>query len=490
MVSQTQRRTIFSLAVSLLAATSASSARLEVHPTNPRWLTLDNGQTATVLTGAHTWSIFQDYEGDEPFPAIKYMRGIADLGHNFTRGWFWEDGYYSPLPYVLDNGGYRLSGPYSQRYLARLRQRIKAARKRGLITSVMLFQGWSMDTRSGFRDPDPWPRHPYNRANTSESVSKQQAALHIGLAQQQQLDYVSFVARKLCREPNIIWEISNETHSNSLGSPSASNWQNNILSHLQSECGKRPTWVSCPIQTTMSSAERQQMTDVMMGMSSDIVTPCRPTVEAVVNPEVADGRKVIIADTDHFDPDDVSPEWVWKAFLRGQHPIFMDLTGELTWWEGDQWDPTELRWKRVRRALGEVQELVAAVEKTRSETAESGLGEMAPQAKPGGRPGHRTRPTDSPWALYSSNRPCPKQKSGACKKARANGEELLIYAEPGSSITVCRLEKQAKYSFRWKKTTRRGYLGASDTAVAGGKGCLKLKNPSDIFAVVHIEKSL
>ena len=41
--------------------------------------------------------------------------------------------------------------------------------------------------------------------------------------------YVSFVAGRLCSEPNLIWEIANEAHPESLGNPRASNWQENIL---------------------------------------------------------------------------------------------------------------------------------------------------------------------------------------------------------------------------------------------------------------------
>ena len=42
------------------------------------------------------------------------------------------------------------------------------------------------------------------------------------------------------------------------------------------------------------------------------------------NPPVNDGRKVIIADTDHLGGIWGTPQWVWKCFLRGLNPIFMD----------------------------------------------------------------------------------------------------------------------------------------------------------------------
>ena len=240
---------VFLVGVSQLAAAGPGSAfRLQAHPENPRWLTADGGTSALVLSGAHSWSLFQDYFFAAPFGFRGYLGDLRRLDHNFTRGWYFEDGYYSPLPYARDGRIYRLSPPYESRYVKRLKQRIRAARKRGLFVSVMLFQGWSMDRRDGFRDPDPWPEHPYNRINTSERVTKEKAALHIGLAQEQQLEYVSYIARSLCREPNIIWEIVNEAHPNSLGSERASNWQKRCSSLHKTVCEVRDrcfvAWIS------------------------------------------------------------------------------------------------------------------------------------------------------------------------------------------------------------------------------------------------------
>ena len=40
---------------------------------------------------------------------------------------------------------------------------------------------------------------------------------------------------------------------------------------------------------------------------------------------VADGRKVVISDTDHYAPGAGDALWAWKSFLRGHHPILMDF---------------------------------------------------------------------------------------------------------------------------------------------------------------------
>ena len=57
-----------------------------------------------------------------------------------------------------------------------------------------------------------------------------------------------------------------------------------------------------------------------------------PGVEAVnedfcVDPPVLDGRKVVFADTDHLGGIWGTPQWVWKSFMRGHNPIFMDNYG-------------------------------------------------------------------------------------------------------------------------------------------------------------------
>jgi hypothetical protein len=43
------------------------------------------------------------------------------------------------------------------------------------------------------------------------------------------------------------------------------------------------------------------------------------------DPPVADGRKVVISDTDHYAPGGGDALWAWKSFLRGHHPILMDF---------------------------------------------------------------------------------------------------------------------------------------------------------------------
>ncbi|MDX1502666.1 MAG: hypothetical protein R3325_09910 [Thermoanaerobaculia bacterium] len=469
----------------LLLGAAAGVAALEVHPANPRWLTEDGGATALVLTGAHAWSLFQDYDPAPPFEATRYLRGLAGDGHNFTRGWAWEDGWYSPLPFARERGLYRLSPPYRKSYLKRLRQRIRAARRHGLYVSVMLFQGWSVGDHGGRRHPAPWPLHPFNRANTAERVTKQEGDLHIGRAQTQQLEYVAYLARKLCREPNLIWEIANEPDALSLSGRSGTMWQRQILKTLESECDRRLTWVSCPDTLGLSVEQKRQLNDTLVTVGADLVAPCDPKGRYLTDPPFADGRAVVIADSDHFGPPDW--EWAWKAFLRGQHPLFMDLTQELPWWQGAPWDPDDAAWRHVRRALGAIQEIAGAVNRVREGRVASGLAAMAPQVNAGGTPGDQQRPASSDWTLFSSDAPCP-QSRGHCIPAETNGDEVLAWAEPGQTLEVCSLHPGERYRVRWKRARARGYHGGGRSRPAGATGCLTLPNPASLPAVLHVER--
>ncbi len=42
------------------------------------------------------------------------------------------------------------------------------------------------------------------------------------------------------------------------------------------------------------------------------------------DPPSADGKKVVLPDTDHLWGHGGNYKWVWKCFLRGLNPIFMD----------------------------------------------------------------------------------------------------------------------------------------------------------------------
>jgi hypothetical protein len=74
------------------------------------------------------------------------------------------------------------------------------------------------------------------------------------------------------------------------------------------------------------------------------------------NPPAAKGRKVTITDTDHLWGIGGNPTWVWKSFLRGLNPIFMDP------YDGTVLGPRDdVKWGSIRRALGATRRVAEAV---------------------------------------------------------------------------------------------------------------------------------
>jgi hypothetical protein len=55
------------------------------------------------------------------------------------------------------------------------------------------------------------------------------------------------------------------------------------------------------------------------------MAPDSPPSHWYDNPPDANGRKVVITDTDHYAPGQGDSLWVWKSFVRGHHPILMDF---------------------------------------------------------------------------------------------------------------------------------------------------------------------
>ena len=72
------------------------------------------------------------------------------------------------------------------------------------------------------------------------------------------------------------------------------------------------------------------------------------------NPPVADGSKVIIADTDHLCGICGDRTWVWKSFSRGENPIFMDQYDDSYKLEGGGYDMNNPNDVSLRQNLGYV----------------------------------------------------------------------------------------------------------------------------------------
>src|SRR5262245_54371251 len=141
---------------------------LRVDPRNPRYFTDGNGKVV-YLTGSHTWANLKDRlaPGETTAPPFNYAAFLDFLiahHHNFMRLWTWEQPHsadddtgalatFSPFPWLRTGPGMANDGKLrfdldklDPAYFSRMRERVIAARDRGIYVAVMLFDGWALVT--------------------------------------------------------------------------------------------------------------------------------------------------------------------------------------------------------------------------------------------------------------------------------------------------------------------------------------------------------
>jgi hypothetical protein len=265
-------------------STTRATGPLRVHPRNPRYFT-DRSGRAIYLTGSHTWDNLQD-SGTIGKPLTRfdynaYLDLLQSHDHNFMRMWAWEGGvnknYYEPLCYRRTGAGTALDGKpkfdlkrFNEAYFKRLRDRVAAARRRGIYVSVMLFQGRFIKT---YEATNP-KQHPIGMTAFDSGREGSMAAL---------------------------W-----------ASPA--------------------DWISPQDDGTAGDFRG--------------------------DPPAADGRKVMISDTDHLWGEGGDHHWVWKSFLRGYNPIYMDRVAAIT--KNSEGDITGA--ESARRAMGNSRRLAERVD--------------------------------------------------------------------------------------------------------------------------------
>lgn len=341
----------------IAASLAAEPARgpLHPHPDNPRYFADPSGRVV-YLTGAHTWTTIVDMGPEDPPPRFdfeKFLRWVEGYGHNFIRLWVWDltnwepRGYrqvrhcVSPLPYARTGPGTALDGKpkfdltkYDKDYFRRLEARVAAAGRRGFYVSVMLFEGWGLQF-----SPGGWEAHPFHPANNSNGIDGKGLAVYT-LADPKvtalQEAYVRKVADTVNRFDNVLYEISNENH------PGSTEWQYHMIRFLHEYEKRKPKQHPVGMTFQYKGGSNQALLD----SPADWISP-NPEGGYRDDPPEADGRKVILNDTDHLWGIGGNADWVWKTFLRGMHPLFMDpYDGSIL---GKPFDP---EFEPVRKNLG------------------------------------------------------------------------------------------------------------------------------------------
>ncbi|MCA2229508.1 hypothetical protein [Nonomuraea aurantiaca] len=357
---------------------------LEVSADNPRYFTVRSDNRAVYLTGSHIWNNFHDGMGPgasapaepEKMDYRAYLDFLAARGHNFIRLWRWEQfqsqaagGAYhlnmSPQPWPRTGRGTAKDGEakfdlsqFDPAYFQRLRERVTAAGRRGMYVAVMLFDGWALHLSPA---PDNVEGHPFHAGNNVNGIAITSILDHQVLpldpaVQALQEAYIQQVVDTVHDLPNVLYEVSNESSgggavspemADALGVPLETEWGDStgwqywvieFVRQYQRQRGYDPRPIGMTMQfpvadqTLVNAPLFDGPADwISPGYDDEIFregghpgAPGNPPSRWLDNPPPADGRKVLLSDTDHFAPGQGGALWVWKAFLRGHNPILMD----------------------------------------------------------------------------------------------------------------------------------------------------------------------
>ena len=353
---------------------------------NPRYFTDDSGK-AIYLTGAHTWTIFQDTvvpnhpDQSEIFDYEGYLKQMRENHQNFLRLWCRESSlgmfhegegiaYNEPMPYVkvgVRENGYPVYDltKLNDDYFNRLRERVILAGTYGVYISIMLFEAWSVDTRPDYI----FDSHPFYRENNVNGIDGDSGVYECKALSGEndknpfvptekllvhtlenkritkiQKKYVRRVIETVNDLDNVMYEIANEAYRWSRF------WQYEMIDFIhETEHGmakQHPVWMSHLVPAQNESLYISHADAISPGVESTADNYC-------INPPEGDGSKVILADTDHLGGIWGTSQWVWKSFLRGLNPIFMDDLGKATEIEKKSGNPVEMLFGRNQYGLPE-----------------------------------------------------------------------------------------------------------------------------------------
>ncbi len=375
-------------AFSPLSSAQADHAHgpLRAHPDNPRYFTdgtklADGSLRAVFLTGSHTWNNLVDLGRSDPPEAFDFDAYLAFLErhhHNFIRLWAWDSTTWdsrangaqgkdfihhaAPQPWLRTGPGNALDGhpkfdlsQANPEYFDRLRRRVAAAGERGIYVSVMLFEGWGLFHGNLRRGTDlgwAWHTHPFHPANHIQHLNMQGADAASGKVHtldnpevnRLQAAYIRNVVDALNDLDNVLYEVINE------GGEKEWNWW--VIQTIHDYQRTKPQ--QHPVGNTGHGAERLAS---MLASPAEWVSPGRADGFAD-DPPAWNETRVSLLDTDHIWGIGGDAAWVWKSFLRGHNPIFMDPYDGSVLGQDRGWEP-------IRTALGHARRLAERVKLAR-----------------------------------------------------------------------------------------------------------------------------
>jgi hypothetical protein len=151
----------------------------------------------------------------------------------------------------------------------------------------------------------------------------------------------------------VLWEVANESSGGGtvdiefahyLGQDAVPEWGNSTewqywvidtVKRREEEMGYEPHPIGMTVQFPV--ADQTKVNEPLYASRAEWISPGfeepnyfpgNPELPAsgwFADPPPADGRKVVIVDTDHIAPGGGDALWAWKTFLRGHQPILMDF---------------------------------------------------------------------------------------------------------------------------------------------------------------------
>lgn len=345
---------ITGIAVSM-GCKSEPAGSLQLSETNPRYFTNNSGK-AVYLTGSHTWNNLVDMTNasqPESFDYDAYLYFLKKYNHNFFRMWTWDlltwntkANFEGGSVLQIDLHPWERTGPgiatdgqlkfdltkYNQAYFNRLRERIQRADEMDIYVAVMLFEGWGLQFSE-----NALANHPFYPQNNMNEIEIDTAQYPRGLSifelvddkiTKLQEEYITKVIETVGEFDNVLYEISNENH------PASTEWQFHMIRFIKAVEAEKG--FSHPVGMTYQYRGGSNQT--LFDSPADWISPNNEGGYRD-DPPVNSGEKVVLSDTDHLWGIGGSSQWVWKSFLRGLNPIFMDPYKRkvLDMGKGDAW---------------------------------------------------------------------------------------------------------------------------------------------------------
>jgi len=345
---------------------------------NPRYFE-DGKGCLVVLSGSHTWANMQDLmvDGVPEFDFSGFLHMLKQHGHNFTRmwqfghfhmcAWTYDEVCIEPQPYERIGEEIALDGRpqfdldrWNEAYFARLRDRVIRLGEIGVYVSIMFYDGWCQ--KHSVPLADCWKGHPFHPANNLNGIDGGNA--DNSRARLNNLNNFSVLERqkafiRKCIDTvndldNVLYEMINETDE----TDEAFQWQFHMIEYVKQyevlKPKRHPVGMTANIGTMFNP--------ILFDSGADWISPgLGPEREYECNPPEADGCKVIIVDTDHLWGHGGNYAWLWKTFMRGMQPIFMDPWGPLPGMPlTDNYDVGDLNrrdypdWQPIRENMGHI----------------------------------------------------------------------------------------------------------------------------------------